>query len=130
MNRDRVIQLADAIENNSIPDLGFNMEYYIALPDDTNNIADRSGNNCNTVACIGGWIAHIAEPTSVESFRDAGEWLDLHFMEANKLFYADGIGFDHHGIPLEEITPQDAVKVLRNLAETGNVDWSIIDGQQ
>lgn len=122
MNKDNVLKVADAIEQHSIPDLGFNMGYwrnsvhYIDRP-----VRDLSGHNCGTVACIGGWTeAVLGDP--VRDLGKAGELLQLDPDRAGMLFCPDGWHTDN-----AKFTTARAVAVLRHLAETGEVDWSVAD---
>lgn len=49
----------------------------------------------------------------------AKDWLGLPGKKAEQLFLPDDVG------SYEDISPEKAVKVLRNLAETGKVDWNV-----
>lgn len=138
MNKDNVLAVADAIEKHSIPDLGFNMSVFIQ-PTIIARCVDQSGHSCGTVACVAGTIR--AMRTGQITFISAGEmdwteevaWLDLAGDVAEELFFAEGYlgqlydeADDTDGvIGLEDFTAAQAVAVLRHLAETGEVDWSI-----
>ena len=123
MNRENILAVADAIENQSIPDLGFNMGGFIVETGD--DWQDKSGRSCGTVACIAG-TAHVlrtGDRTIGHNVRDYdctpdAEWLGLTEDEADGLFFAVSASAN-----LYEITPSQAVSVLRHLAETGEVDW-------
>ena len=151
MNRENILAVANAIETHSIPDLGFNMGWHIgSLADDPNNTAmvDRSGNGCGTVACIAGYANVIATGekntsflTDVE-FDSAADWLGLDHYDADELFYAKTITesrWEDGEIALaprslSSIDATEAVAVLRHLADTGIVDWSVaasppVDGE-
>lgn len=126
MNRENILKVADAIEQHSIPDLGFNMADFLGTYE------DRTGHGCGTTACIAGWghaIIHgtyDAEFTYVDPDEIAG-WLGISHVPACNLFYADNHPLnarDSSGRSwFDEITPKTAVSVLRHLAETGEVDW-------
>lgn len=109
MNKDNVLTVADGIDNSAVPDLGFNMNWW-EIESDDNSARDMSGHNCGTIACIGGWTERLFPGV------EASETLGLTGSQARALFYPDG-HFD--------ATPDKAVAVLRHLAETGEVDWSI-----
>jgi len=120
MNVENILRVADAIEQHSIPDLGFNMARWYG-----DGEFDRSGHECETVACIGGWAMHLLSDRNVgaHDFDDvdhAARLLGINRATSTDLFYALGCltSFD-------EITPSHAVAVLRHLAKTGEVDWSI-----
>lgn len=117
MNKENILKVADAIEQHSIPTLGFNMNWWGYTFDPTkpeNQKHDKSGHNCGTVACIGGWTETLFKTT------DARSALELPTSVATQLFYPD-----QNGAPQAyEATPVHAVRVLRHLAETGKVDWA------
>ena len=134
MNKERILMVADAIENHSIPKLGFNMTSLVS-----NDYPDMSGHDCKTVACIAGWTVALFKDdgslrnkplytvNSIDKSKNAidkraGKILDLGSWEANDLFYTE-----YYIMHLEKITPKMAVKTLRNLAKTGRVVWDKVD---
>lgn len=128
MNKENILELADVIEKQSIPDLGFNMAYYFA--DDYN---DYSGHRCDTTACIYGFAMTImcsgdyldARFSSAISYYDVDEWLGVDVtMGARIRYYLDAVR-NSDGRPVVEITPHQAARTLRHLAETGNLDWAV-----
>jgi len=123
MNKENVLKVADAIENHSIPKLGFNMGLFYAKREGE---TDHTGHNCGTVACIAGW-AYTVERGKMNrnlvaaenaAYNAAKKWLDLSASEASALFYP-------RWEVRHSVTTQQAVTVLRNFAETGEVDWSV-----
>lgn len=127
MNKERIIQLAEAIEQGTLlagPErLGFNMNYFSTPMSWFNQ--DFARRDCGTVACIAGHAAAISSG-SVTSFSEAAEWLGLPYDEtAVELFFPG----DSSGINVpswSKITPAHAGAVLRRLAETGRVDWTAV----
>jgi hypothetical protein len=128
MNRDKVLMVADAIENATLAKdigVGFNMRDFY----DLRARCDQTGHSCGTTACTAGWawlmfkdkdsIDHTL-PDEIE--LQAAELLGLTEAEADNLFF----GVDC-GKRLTDITTGDAIKVLRHLADTGEVDWTIIE---
>jgi len=131
MNREMILRVADAIEEaakpGANPAMGFNMNQVIhssGLED------DLTGHSCGTVGCIAGWA--IAVDKNFKKCRDidpdsdlwkprAGKLLGLNAKLADRLFMARA----YRDLDLDLITPSQAVTVLRHLAETGKVDWSI-----
>ena len=118
MNEENILKVADAIERHSIPDLGFNMELLRGAADE--RYPDLSGHNCGTVACIAGWALAVAGKDG--GFEAAAEFFGFKDQEEEEsydfpLFFP---GSPHYGT-----TSSQAVAVLRHLAETGEVDWSI-----
>lgn len=109
MNKDNILKVADAIEQHSIPDLGFNMGWWNEHVGGQN---DMSGHDCDTCACIGGWTEAVLRS------HDATESLGITPGDARSLFYPQ---VTHAWVA----TPAVAVAVLRHLAETGEVDWSV-----
>jgi hypothetical protein len=110
MNVENILAVADAIEAGSIPDLGFDMHDYISL------------RHCGTTACIAGWAAIVAGGGNVpldgfmpDPHGDAQTYFGLDPHDSSSLF-----------LPLEGAfvaTPAQAVRCLRHLAATGEVDW-------
>jgi hypothetical protein len=143
MNKERILQLADFIENGKAveADLGFNMTDFWE-PQAHALSEDKSGHDCGTVACIAGHAlfltgkATVGKPKTVPSVAiEAARWLGLEDMGemnevADQLFYGWSPGDQYvrglYAVDMSRVTPADAAKVLRNLAETGKVDWTII----
>lgn len=135
VNKANVLRVADAIENAELVKrgIGFNMSNYIApagAPVDGLG-PDMSGHGCGTVACIAGTACALMHPrtrahTLVKKssgwelcpFDEAGEYLGLSMEDAEDLFIPGNED-------INSITPAHAVAVLRHLAETGEVDWSV-----
>lgn len=127
MNVENILKVADAIEGHTIRKLGFHMGDWV-----TSGYDDLSGQQCGTTACIAGWTSLLmsrrkAAPRSPSVFlftrdvmSEASAWLDLDYHSADDLFYAVNSPVDRH-----KITSSQAVAVLRNLAETGEVDWGL-----
>ena len=136
MNVENILKVADAIEARSIAWLGFNVRsWYADRNDGISGIEykDQSGHKCGTVACIAGWATavEIGETGLTEEFEairlrgkqlinlplvsTPEEFLGIDQEQANDLFYGAE----------DDTTPEKAVIVLRNLAETGVVDWTV-----
>ena len=103
MNRERVLKLAEWIEN--------------LAPDDFDMTAWR--HRCGAPACIAGHTYALFEPESFDlrgrtEYTRAKRLLDLRPIQAAGLFTPT-----HQ----RRITNTDAARVLRHLAETGVVDW-------
>jgi hypothetical protein len=127
MNKENILKVADAIENATLTKdhgIGFNMAYFF---ESSGHLEDHTHQECGTTACIAGWASLISEkevaarddPDVMEDV--AMEYLGLSNMQAVDLFYARCVRK-----PMADITQAEAVRVLRHLAETGKVDWSII----
>lgn len=125
MNVENILKVADAIEQHSISELGFNMA--ITIKEGT-SLVDRTGYNCNTVACIAGWAVVIDRglkealvvARNMETCDTALEILDISEEDGDDLFTPPGYGKGEH-------TPVQAVRTLRHLAATGEVDWDLPD---
>jgi hypothetical protein len=127
VNAENALKVADAIEKRTVPHLGFNMNYMIAA---ANNDFAKDGlnvDNCDTVACIAGWTNVLGGKRWSATYSFAGDYLGLRPEQHDQLFYAsnhpDADEGDEYG-PLTEISPEQAVRTLRHLAETGEVDWT------
>lgn len=144
MNTAFILEVADAIEQHSIADLGFNMEDYIAdnterAASNYRHIRDLSGHNCNTVACIAGWAVHVQEKPEaiyrssyervkridgIATFYAAREYMGLDYELADKLFAPTYFS------EWSKITPAVAAATLRHLAATGEVLYILGQNEQ
>lgn len=129
VNVENINRVADAIETGELVKrgIGFNM-ISLALKSNTTDVDHFHA--CNTVACIAGWAYAISHPKispgrlagaalGAETIqRGAASFLGIGRDVAIWLFFP--IAYDWGGI-----TPAHAVAVLRHLARTGEVDWSI-----
>lgn len=121
MNKDNILKVADAIEQHSIPGLGFNMRKYFC-PTDVDHNPDLSGHTCGTTACIAGWAIAVRDGGNPTDFN--GPWL-YDAAEFMGLWKDEQATKDLMLETNNTITPAHAVAVLRHLAETGEVDWSV-----
>ena len=99
------------------------------------DMADLFANtSCGSAGCIGGhavvlWpeIATSEEDERITDDKNYITWddellaakLKIGFGELGSLCFLD----DFIHIPMSKVTREDAVRCLRNLAETGKVDW-------
>lgn len=120
MNTERILQVAAEIEamphavEREDPDLEFDLEFENA---GFNMLTWNDAEPCGTVCCIGGHIA----PTGNDKLTQVAQQLGISIDTADLLC--------HPLLPVYDwgrITPAQAARVLRHLAETGKVDWSII----
>lgn len=98
--------------------------------------------DCGAPGCIAGHAVALfgnlqrlpSDEAGPSIFRQAKELLDLTAFEANRLFIPDdthssgGVSFrlfEDRG--LSDIAPKEAAKVLEYLAETGAVEWDILE---
>lgn len=131
MNIDRIIQLAEHLEK------GARVEGVI---DAFDMCEFKSLGHCKTVGCIAGHAMALFAPdrfrrprtidTIREAFKkEARRLLEISRPTAEALFTPDEThGFESYkgledGWRYEDVTPGGAAKVLRNLVETGEVDW-------
>jgi hypothetical protein len=118
MNKNRLLLLADVIERGKAPeahpDLTFDMgQFWVG----------GVGAGCGTTACIAGWaVVEFARDEKLirapKMADKAQKLLGLDAAQAHELFYAVG-----RDVAMWNITPKHAAFTLRNLAETGVVDW-------
>lgn len=114
MNTERILELATVIE--SLPHVSPD-ERATEVPLDSFNMEKW---HCGSVGCIAGWAVKLFGGEIPDPALSGQQALGLRGDIADDLFTpAYGYG-DYH-----KITPRDAAKVLRKLAETGHVDWSI-----
>lgn len=124
INVENILKVADAIEQHSIAELGFNMNYehYVSGEYDRCESLDRSGHGCGTVACIIGWTNAVFASEPLGLSETAVAHLGISVRDGDRLFWPDK---ERWGIrTYDDITPAQAVSTLRRLAATGEVDWS------
>lgn len=134
MNKEAILKVADAIEQHSVPGLAFNMNYtyregvgYTPSPDQDRMVVEGS---CGSCACFIGWTnLTIQDDGPSLGFGDpasAARKLGFEYddddegkaLTSTRLFYPPVHTWSH-------VTPEQGVRVLRHLAETGEVDWSV-----
>jgi hypothetical protein len=136
MHTERINELATLIETAGVKGLGFNMHDWIGPVSD--KLDDKSGHDCNTVACMAGWAVHHMEGRLEKPYRNTHEFVfgSMHMsvrMEAQTWLDLDPLTADHLFAPsfIDEwgsITPAVAAAALRHLATTGEVMF-VIDGK-
>lgn len=111
MNVEKILALADLIEGLE----------HTTLRDDAGFCMSDYDRGCGTPACICGWINWTIDPkSSLNNHQAAAVYLGIDIIKANNLFFACGN-------ILSDITPAQAAKTLRHLAETGDVVWALED---
>lgn len=124
MNVENILRVAQAIEDAAKPDakpeIGFCMNWWDHDLDDEDRYygRDMTGHGCGTVCCIGGWTDRLFGETNSE--EETAARLGLSPEDGERLFYADELF-----ARMKDITPTHAVAVLRHLAATGVVDWTV-----
>lgn len=150
----RVIDLIRTIERAG--KVGrFDMEDYIHVPKGDARPADEIDPICGSVACIAGWAVLRAIETGdlpnaklvsrTLPYRGtvwditnkrihfwAQDWLGLTKEGADQAFTLSNVDelprvFWNEDHRLADVTAQDAVAMLRHYAETGVVDWRVIE---
>lgn len=117
MNKEAMLKVAEAIEQRSIPGLGFDMRSYVQK------------HPCGTTACLAGWAVAVLgglkkweelKPVQVGPngqgfyWEKARELFDLSEEEADELF------LDNSG---QASSRQKGVEMLRYAVETGSCVW-------
>lgn len=141
MNKERLLAVADAIERETIHDLGFNMSNWKSTREHTTMLYASS---CGTTACVAGHVVALFQPKRFQDW-DANfvmEGLAMEELvgrfdptrpvdriieqlrerdELHKLFHGmDGKGRQYF---LYDIPREMAVIAIRRLVETGKTDW-------
>lgn len=111
MNKERLLELADVIENDTLPGVIFDMRCWCR---DARYTRDHAY-ECGAVCCIGGY----AEQLWPHALGARGA-LGLDCETAKYLFFAD---LDS---PIWNATRAQAAAVIRNLVATGRVDWDAV----
>lgn len=125
MNKERLLAVADAIENHEPQDgLGFEMSGWFETGEGTE---DWEGTDCGSVACIAGWavkIAHPEDPTYLNTMAEGlilsegKQALGLDSLQGAELFAPDDFN-------LPTVTPSHAVAVIRDFVKTEEIDWTL-----
>lgn len=121
MNKERLLQLADHIELLLLP-YQFSMKDWF-----------QEDKQCGTVACVAGWatqlwpeeIQHCPGTAKIDYSISAANMLGLDEETAANLFAPVPPTDVQHLSPYFGDRRKDAARVLRQLAETGTVDWRI-----
>jgi hypothetical protein len=131
MNTTNILAVADAIEQHTIPNVGFNMAYYFANAA-AGEAIDRSGHDCGTTACIFGHALVLMAEGDIHVAQygpmwrpDIQKWLGLTDEQTAFVCYAQNHpGLRDQTLAFHEIEPAQAVRTLRRLAASGTVDWT------
>ena len=142
LNVDRLRELADFI--GALPTGQFDMDHWgnNTAIEAVQHIYEHGTVACDTPACIGGWAAVLYGGDAIEDIvgtlggvyglQDiAAAALGLTGTSIRSLAGPHTLGDDLFApgvVQLATVTQHDAARVLRHLADTGRVDWSIIDG--
>lgn len=107
MNKDRVLALADFVEQSETFDMRFPFH------------------DCGTPACLLGHAKALARVRGWRFAEPGGILLGLNSQQIDRLYSPMTGRYHFHSEPHQDsfITQAHAVACLRNLAETGEVDW-------
>lgn len=156
MNKEAIRRVANAIaraertKTGLFGKIGFNMYRFITQIDPELDIKDHV-DSCGTVACIAGWTCLMELEDKIDVILESGNNSD-YSNPGTSMFVAIAdiqgnniqerarqiLGLDvtdacnlfdprPNNTNLSNITASEAVLVLRHLAKTGEVDWSIIN---
>ncbi|MBN7759747.1 hypothetical protein JYP52_01245 [Nitratireductor aquibiodomus] len=141
LNINAVNALADLLDNlPAETETGFNMMYYNrALDHSYMQVDTHVEHECGTVCCIAGWAAMYLQEGD-QPLRETPAKRELHHLPRRKA--REILGLTEHQTrqlfePMDHddpapdldwysVTPKQAAKVLRHLAATSVVDWTII----
>jgi hypothetical protein len=132
VNVENILALADLLETPQVA-AHFDMQMYENLTEEGEELARRDGPvaaltaSCGTTACIAGWeVARLGRADFGNAYSIAMDSLGLTHSEAGSLF-VPGISTTEMstGHSPYEADGKQAAKVLRHLAETETVDWSV-----
>ena len=113
MNKENILKLADTIDKCNTVACGEEDDEYYQFS------MENYWFDCGTPACISGWADEL--------FGDSRTSLGITGGQAHQLFEPRNYYADFRRQPGQEghITARHAAAVLRNLVETGVVDWSV-----
>ena len=128
MNRERLLQLADTVENLEHGDehCQFNMRRVFH---------SRLGTECGTPSCLQGWALTLfgkdqlveEKAADMETFEVARELLEISNNDGDILFTPDNTQGCFFASPGAQsfIDGKKAARVLRNFVSTRVIDWSL-----
>lgn len=124
VNAQNILKVADAIEQHTIADLGFNMVMWRQFARD--DAPDMSGHNCGTTACVAGWACAVLlndlEAVDALGMTEMGrDFFGLDHDQSFELFIAQGRAESD----MADVPQDQAIRTLRHLAATGEVDWTV-----
>lgn len=123
-NADAIDRTIDSIrgEIEATKDVGFNMMDFVW--ETSNPEHDKSGRHCGTVACIAGHASFASgagrSDARTSAYGIGREFLEITDAQASKLFV-----WLPHGLSLSDVTPEQAIRTLEHLRDTGEVDWTV-----
>lgn len=135
MRKARLLKLAEVLESPAA-EKHFNMGDWFDNPNadvcDADVPAKKFVAQCGAAACTAGWTIAIFEPRALVKpigFLDnalvrAASLLSLNYDQACDLFTPMSETM-RDGTEAMSAGPKQAAKVVRHLAETGKVDWSV-----
>lgn len=133
MNRNRMADLANIIEQDQLQNVEFEMRSYATT---TNPIQEAKCDDfCGTAACIAGYIVCAAYGNKFAKAKSHHEALN-HIDAFNSFFFIEGARIlDLTREEAQELflrylrtTKNEAVEVLRHAAETGEIDFDYVLG--
>lgn len=117
MFMENILATAKAIEECSIPGLGFNMMSWFQ---DRGTVFDLSGNNNKATSCMAGWALHVRDGCTKPG---PVEIMDEHPCMAAKTFFGIDSDAASQLFRSRQITAREAVTTLKHLAKTGEVKF-------
>ena len=129
METERILELADLIEAGQ-PNLHFNMSTW-GEPAWRHTATEHL---CGTAACIAGWTVARFGKSGRATKVDHRRPVEFHGPVSDTAATVLGLDVDvaeglfmpcllRDGVSIGEVTASHAVRTLRHLAETGEVDW-------
>lgn len=104
------------------PELGFNMQFYRTHADAI--ACDLTRHDCNTVACIAGWVLHVHGGSLGLTSTIPNRAAKILGIEYNADYQVKNLGNRLFAGFSGNPSPQKAAAVLFYLADTGRVNWS------
>ena len=130
INVKNILRVADAIEKAARPEakpkVGYYQPVFICVGEGED--IDATGHRCTTTACIAGWAVLVFDrtrPRTLEKREQEGDYVSD---RATKLLGLGSNQADDLFLHVYSETPDQAVRTLRHLAKTGEVNWSVMCG--
>lgn len=117
MNKERLLELADTIEQDNIKDLKFSMEIEFEQ-------IENGGNK----GCFMGWAAYLYtdDPDPNANTENFAQLMDISIKDALAICWFDGVEQAISGLKWDSVSNKQAATMLRKYVETNRIDWNSV----
>jgi hypothetical protein len=106
----KIIDVLKHVDNSETSKLGFDMNY-------ESSACEGTEHPCGSACCIGGHAAFALGDPYMSISQALSDLCTIPHDDAYDICWPDGINY-------EEITLEQAISMLENYRDTGEIDWS------